>query len=340
MITIGLNGCGRIGKNFIRALYRNEAAREQIRIGAINVGPTDPALLAYSLLYDSVDRTFSLPIIMHGNTLVIDGDQIPIIAEKDPHACAWGDHAVSWVVDVSGKYTHRERAEEHIAAGAHGVIISAPAINDDITIVYGVNHAQFNKAKHRIVSLGSCTTNAAVPPLHALQALGTIQSVALTTTHAYTNSQSLLDSMGHDHDVRRFRSAALNIVPSATGAVSSIARVLPELNNKIIGGAFRVPVANVSIVDIVAIMERSYSVADINKHLAQYAQQPQMGGIVDITELPLVSSDFLGNSHSVIIDAALTATVGQCVKVVGWYDNEVGYSTRMLDFLLMMAKAK
>jgi len=332
MISLAINGCGRIGKTLLRLLVENQANNSTIHIKALNLGPADKEALAYFIKYDSVMGAYAGDVAVEGSTLHIGGREIALYTETDARKLPWGKLGIDWVVDVSGKYTHRAEAQQHIDAGAGAVLISAPAQGDDITIVPGVNDQLFDPRAHKIISLGSCTTNAAVPILHILMQTYTLESALLNTVHAYTNTQALLDSTPSMHDLRRSRAAALNMVPTTTGAMESVFRVLPGLKGKLAGSALRVPVPVVSLVDIT--FTASEAVA-ADKLLAAFAQAAagSLKNIMAVTDVPLVSTDFEGNPHSVIVDATMTNMTGKLGRVFGWYDNEYGYSCRLRDFL-------
>lgn len=336
-ITIAINGFGRIGKNFLRAIIADERARKKIRVAAINIGPADAFAVAHSFKYDTLLGTFHGDVRYHNNHLMIVTSEytlsIAILAEKDITALNWKDYAIDWVVDCSGRYTHAKDAQKHIDSGAGHVLISAPAKEEDVTIIPGINHELFNHATHKIVSLGSCTTNALVPMLDVIEKSFGIKSAMMTTIHAYTNSQHLLDVDGTEKDLRKDRAAALNIIPTSTGATKVVGKILPHLESKITGTSLRVPVPVVSLVDVCIETTKAITIESINNAYAQ-AADGNLYGILEYTEVPLVSSDYAGNSHSVIIDAKLTQVVGSTVKVFGWYDNEWGYSNRLKDFLV------
>lgn len=327
-MKIAINGFGRIGKNFLRAYLNDVYAREKIQIVAINVGPATTEFLAPLFKYDTLMGTYPGHVTYKNGTLNIDDVSYPILQTADP---VWFDFNVDWVVDCSGAYTQRERAEQHIKNGAEKVLISAPAHNEDITIIPGVNAKQFDSDTHAIVSLGSCTTNALAPMMKVLQQQCGFQQGFMSTVHAYTNSQCLLD--GYNKDPRRARAAALNIVPTTTGATKVIDKIFPDLMGNLGGMAYRVPVGKVSMVDICFVSSKELSYFDINAAF-ENAAKDTMRGIVDVTMEPLVSSDIAGNSHSVIIDGSLTQASGTMGKVFGWYDNEWGYSMRLKDFLM------
>lgn len=335
MIKVAINGFGRIGRNFLRVVLSDETAADKITITAINIGPSNPELIAYMFTYDTIMGTYKIHSTMEGNYLVIGNTRIRILAEKDPLKLPWKELGIHWVVEASGHFTSKEKALQHIQAGASHVLITAPAKDEDITIIPGVNDASFDVTAHRIVSLGSCTTNALAPLLKLLDDTFTLQYGCMTTVHAYTNTQVLLDVEGED--ARRSRAAALNIIPTSTGAMNLIGKILPRLQGRIQSVALRVPVANVSLIDLSFTTEKALTVEHIHK-IFTHAAQASMKNILHITAEPLVSSDFIGNAHSVIVDSQLTSTSGPHMgKVFGWYDNEWGYSTRLKDFLVICA---
>jgi len=337
MITIALNGFGRIGKNFLRILCEDPEAHTYITIKAINMGPADPRTLEYMIRYDSILGTYAGSMSFDGSVLLIGKYIINVYAQTDATKLPWKSLGIDWVVEVSGHYTERTLAQHHIDAGAHAVLISAPASGEDITIIPGVNEQLFDKNKHTIVSLGSCTTNAVVPLLHVIQNSFGIESAMMNTAHAYTNTQELLDVNASHDDMRRSRAAAVNIVPSTTGAMKVVERVLPELKGLLGGCALRVPVDVVSIVDLTFIARTDISTQKITQTFVT-ASQNQLRGVLATSTEPLVSSDYKGNAYSVTVDIPLTSVVGRLGKVFGWYDNEYGYSCRLKDFLLMVAR--
>lgn len=332
-MRIAINGFGRIGKTFLRTILQDTQALKKIEIVAINLGPADKKLVAHLFKYDTLMGTYQGNVAFENDFLLIDDIKIAIFAESNAQLLPWKKLAIEWVVDCSGHYTKRERAEEHIKAGAQKVLISAPAQGDDVTIIPGVNMDVYDSKKHAIVSLGSCTTNAFLPMLKVLDEIGGLQKIFMTTTHAYTNTQALLDvDLG---DARRSRAAALNIVPSSTGATATVGKVLPHLADRVQGISIRVPVAKVSLLDITFEAKKELSVAVLHQAFKQ-AATTTLRGILTTTNEELVSSDFSGNSHSVIVDETLTQAMGSMGKVFGWYDNEWGYSERLKDFLLMI----
>jgi glyceraldehyde 3-phosphate dehydrogenase len=330
MVTIALNGFGRIGRNFLRTIFSDKKAVQSIAVVALNIGPADPNYVAHSFKYDTLMGTFDGTVSYADGILTINGHTIQIYTETDPAKLDWKQHAVDWVVDVTGKFTKKSDAQKHIQAGAKRVLISAPSQDADVTIILGVNSDDYTGQK--IVSLGSCTTNAATPLLHSLHTAFGLESVSLLTVHAYTNDQSLLDV--EHKDIRRARAAALNIIPTSTGASKVVEKILPDLAGKIVGSALRVPVGAVSLIDVTFTSSKQHTVQAINDILTKSAQSTPLKGIMKTTEQELVSSDFRLNNHSVVIDLPLTQSVGSLARVFGWYDNEWGYSCRLKEFIL------
>jgi glyceraldehyde 3-phosphate dehydrogenase len=332
MLRVAINGFGRIGRTFLRTVLCDPQAHKKLQIVAINTGPADTKLIAHLFQYDTIMGKLAASVSLIGDELVIDNIRIRLIAEKDPRKLAWKELQIDWVVDASGRFTHRQDADQHIQAGARNVLITAPAHDEDVAIIPGVNDAAFDAARHHIVSLGSCTTNALLPTLHVMDQTFTIKQGCMTTVHAYTNTQVLLDVEGED--ARRSRAAALNIIPTGTGASKMVEKVLPHLADRIASHSLRVPVAIVSLIDLTFTSEKKVTPEAINQACLD-AQQGKLRGIMDVTAEPLVSSDFIGNPHSVIIDSQLTTISGPHMgKVFGWYDNEWGYSMRLKDFLV------
>lgn len=332
MVTIAIQGFGRIGRTFLRVLLADPQAWQQIRVAVINIGPAKPEMVLHSFKYDSLMGTYRGEVNYRDGMLEVGGQRIVILHETDVQKITWSAFGVEWVVDCSGIATHREKAELHLKSGAKKVLISAPAHNEDVAIIPGVNDNFYDRAKDKIVSLGSCTTNALLPVLQVIDSAYTINSAMVSTVHAYTNSQVLLD-VDSSGDPRRSRAAAINIVPTTTGATEMVAKVLPNLAQKVSGYAVRVPVAKVSWLEVVALVAQKTD-RDAVVELFERAARADKKGIVAVTKEPLVSSDFFGDPHSVIIDAQLCAVNGSLVRVCGWYDNEWGYSCRMKDFLL------
>jgi glyceraldehyde-3-phosphate dehydrogenase type I len=330
-ISIAINGFGRIGRAFLRALLSDEQARTTIRVVAINLGPNRTPNLDILFKHDSVLGTFPDPVSATDDKLTVNGYEIALFAQADPAGLPWEDLGIDWVVDASGHFTDGLKAQKHCAAGCKKVLITAPASNEDITIIPGVNDAAYDAAKHRIISLGSCTTNCFAPVVKVLHETFGITQGFMTTTHAYTNDQVLLD-VGHQ-DPRRARAAALNIVPTKTGAGKVITKLFPELEGKLSAVALRVPVPLVSMLDFTFTTTRPVNAEAINDAFRASATGP-LKGIIQYETQPLVSTDFIGNESSCIIDSLLTQGNGSMGKVFAWYDNEYGYSCRLKDFLL------
>jgi glyceraldehyde 3-phosphate dehydrogenase len=334
-IRVAINGYGRIGKNILRALYES-GKNKKIEIVAINdLG--DPNVLLFLTQYDTVHGPFKGEAKLEGNELVVNGDRIKILSERDPAKLPWKDLNIDVVYECTGFFTSKEKASKHIEAGAKKVIISAPGGKDvNATIVFGVND-KILKASDTVISNGSCTTNCLAPlvkPLH--EKLGVEQGL-MTTIHAYTNDQRLTDV--YHEDVRRARSATQSMIPTKTGAAAAIGLVLPELSGKLDGFAMRVPVINVSVVDLTFTAKRETSVEEVNKIL-QDASEGELKGILGYNTQPLVSIDFNHNPLSSIFDATQTKVIGNLVKVLSWYDNEWGFSNRMLDTTLALMQAQ
>ncbi|NOZ83112.1 MAG: type I glyceraldehyde-3-phosphate dehydrogenase [Euryarchaeota archaeon] len=332
MVRVGINGFGRIGRCILRAAFMKDA---DIDIVAVN-DLTDAATLAHLLKYDSVHRRFEAEVRAEGDEIVVDGHRIKVLAERDPENLPWGDLGVDVVLECTGLFRDREGAGKHLKAGAKKVIISAPAKEPDITVVMGVNHEQYEPEKHSIISNASCTTNSLAPVVKVLHESFGVRRGLMTTCHAYTASQRLLDAQSKD--LRRARAAAINIVPSTTGAAKAIGLVLPELAGKLDGMSLRVPVANGSITDLTAEVERSTTAEEVNEALRE-ASEKALKGILEYSEEPLVSSDILGNPHSAIVDGLLTKVMDSTmVKVLVWYDNEWGFSNRMVELAEYVGK--
>ena len=334
MMRVAINGLGRIGRSFLRCVEKDKI-HNKIEIVAINIGNSKPEYVAHMFKYDTLMGKFEGEVAIKEDELVINGHRIKIVAELDPEKLPWKKLVIDWVVDCTGKFTHREGAQKHITAGAQRVLISAPAHDEDIAIIPGVNEELFDAAKHNIVSLGSCTTNAFMPTLKVLDDAFGIVRGCMTTVHAYTNSQVLLDVEAKD--LRFSRAAALNIIPATTGAAGMLEKVLPHLADKVSAKAMRVPVGKVSLIDLVFEAKQELSVEAIHDAFRR-AAQGKMKNIAALTMEPLVSSDFSGDSNSVIIDGLLTTTNNTMGQVFGWYDNEWGYSMRMKDFLEYVSK--
>ena len=331
MVNVAINGFGRIGRNTLRAAIR-EGIFEKVNYVAINDPGLTPANAAHVFKYYSVMGKFDGTVEVVEDGLVINGKKIKFYAEKDPAQLPWKELNVDVVVESTGFYTDAEKAKAHITAGAKKVIISAPAKNEDLTIVLGVNDKEYDTTKHNVISMASCTTNCLAPVAKVISEQFGIVKGLMTTVHSYTGDQRILDA-GHK-DPRRARAGALNIVPTTTGAAKAVALVLPELKGKLNGFAMRVPTPDVSVVDVVFETEKPVTVEAVNAALKAAAD----GKVLCYSEEPLVSSDFIGSSQSSTVDAALTMTMGDnMVKVVSWYDNEMGYSTRLAETTLMVA---
>lgn len=328
---IGINGFGRIGRNVFRAALKNP----NVEVVAIN-DLTDAKMLAHLLKYDSVHGKLDADVSVQENALIVNGQEINVSAERDPAKLAWNERGVEIVVESTGFFTKRADAAKHIEAGAKKVIISAPASDEDITIVMGVNEEKYDAASHHVVSNASCTTNCLAPFAKVLNDKFGIQRGMMTTVHSYTNDQQILDLPHKDY--RRARAAAENIIPTTTGAAKAVALVLPELKGKLNGGAMRVPTPNVSLVDLVAELNQDVTAEEVNAAFQAAAEGP-LKGILAYSDEPLVSGDYNGNPASSTIDALSTMVMeGNMVKVISWYDNESGYSHRVIDLVEYMAK--
>ena len=330
-VKVGINGFGRIGRNVFRAALNNS----EMEIVAIN-DLTDANMLAHLLKYDTVHGTLQEDVKVDGQYLVVGGQKVKVLAERDPAQLGWGELGVDVVVESTGRFTKREDAAKHLEAGAKKVIISAPASNEDITIVMGVNEDKYDAANHHVLSNASCTTNCLAPFAKVLNDNFGIKRGMMTTIHSYTNDQQILDLPHKDY--RRARAAAENMIPTSTGAAKAVALVLPELKGKLNGMAMRVPTPNVSIVDLVAELDKNVTAEEINAALKAAAEGP-LKGILAYSELPLVSTDYNGATVSSTIDALSTMVLeGNMVKVLSWYDNEVGYSSRVVDLIDYIAQ--
>jgi len=330
-IRVGINGFGRIGRNILRAAL-HEKELEFVAVNDITDAPT----LAHLLKYDSILGNLSEEVKAEGDTIRVAGRSIKVLAMKDPAQLPWKSLEVEYVIESTGLFTEAEKAKAHLTAGAKKVIISAPAKNEDITIVMGVNHEKYDPRKHTIVSNASCTTNCLGPVAKVLVDTFGIVKGQMTTVHSYTNDQKILD-LPHK-DLRRARAAALSMIPTSTGAAKAIYLAVPELKGKLDGVAIRVPTPNVSLVDLTVELGKSATAAEINGALKE-AANGRMKGILEVTDEELVSIDFRGNPHSSIVDAPLTKVVdGNLAKVFSWYDNEWGFSNRVRDLIFYMAK--
>jgi glyceraldehyde 3-phosphate dehydrogenase len=332
MLKVGVNGFGRIGRNFLRASLESGANFEIVGINDL----TDNATLAHLLKYDSILGRLKQPVTFTDTTITVGGKTISVSAERDPANIPWGKLGVDIVVESTGIFTKAADAQKHINAGAKKVIISAPATDEDITIVMGVNHEKYEPTKHNIISNASCTTNCLAPMAKVLNDEFGIVRGLMTTIHAYTNDQVILD-FPHK-DLRRSRAAALSIIPTSTGAAKAISLVLPELKGKLDGYALRVPVPTGSATDLTVELAKEASVAEINAALKK-ASAGSLKGYLSYTEDPIVSADIVTDPSSCILDAGLTKVIGTTAKVVGWYDNEWGYSNRLVDLIQYIGKS-
>jgi glyceraldehyde 3-phosphate dehydrogenase len=324
-VKVGINGFGRIGRNVYRAARERNSALEFVAVNDL----TDAATLAHLLTYDSILGRFPGQVSADGDQIAVDGSRLTVLAERDPQRLPWGDLGVDVVIESTGFFTDAVKARAHIEAGAKKVIISAPASNEDITVCMGVNHTAYNPADHHVISNASCTTNCLAPVAKVLSDTFGIETGLMTTVHAYTNDQVILD--GPHKDLRRARAAGLSIIPTSTGAAKAMSLVMPELKGKLHGMSLRVPVSDVSLVDLSVRLSRAATVDDVNAELRE-AADGSLSGILAVSDEQLVSVDFLHDSHSSIVDAPSTMAVGdRTVKVLSWYDNEWGYSCRVVD---------
>jgi glyceraldehyde 3-phosphate dehydrogenase len=330
-VKIGINGFGRIGRNYFRAAL---AKGSDIEIVAVN-DLTDNAALAHLLKYDTVSGRLDATVEFDGDSIIVNGKAIKVFAERDPANLPWGELGVDIVIESTGFFTKSSDAAKHIAAGAKKVLISAPATGDDVaTIVLGVNEGTYDSAVHNIISNASCTTNCLAPLAKVFMENFGIERGLMTTVHAYTADQNLQD--GPHSDLRRARAAAANIIPTSTGAAKALGLVIPELVGKLDGYALRVPVPTGSITDLTITASRPVTVEEVNAAYKAAAEGP-LKGILSYTEAPIVSSDIVGDPHSSIFDAGLTKVIGDQVKVASWYDNEWGYSNRLVDLTVYVA---
>lgn len=325
MVTIAINGFGRIGRQAFRAAFDNS----KVKVVAIN-DLTDPATLAHLLRYDTAYGTWPVKVSSDEKNLIIKGKKIPVYAEKDPSALPWKDLKIDVVLECTGRFTKKEGAELHVKAGAKKVIVSAPAKGGVPTYVCGVNSDQLKKETAVVINNASCTTNCISPVMKVLQERFGIEKAMMTTVHGYTADQNLQD--GPHRDLRRARAAAENIVPTTTGAAIATTEVIPELAGSFDGISIRVPVPTVSLSDITAILQADTTIEKINSAFEKASKEDRFKGILTVTREPLVSSDFIGDTHSTIVDLSLTNVVaGNMVKVIAWYDNEAGYANRLIE---------
>jgi glyceraldehyde 3-phosphate dehydrogenase len=329
-VRIGINGFGRIGRNLARAIKVHALDVELVAVNDL----TDPKSLGHLLKYDSVHGRYPGTVTVKGDELLVDGRAIKVLSERDPAALPWGELGVEVVVESTGFFTERSKAALHLDAGAKKVIISAPAKNEDITIVLGANEGDYDPAKHHVISNASCTTNSVVPMAKVLdEAFGITQGL-MTTVHAYTGDQRIHDAP-HD-DMRRARAAAVSIVPTTTGAAKAAALALPQLKGKLDGMALRVPIPDGSVTDLVLLLDREVTAEEINAAMKAAADGP-LKDILEYCEDPIVSIDIVGNPHSCVFDSLATMANGRLVKVLGWYDNEWGYSVRLGQLTALVA---
>ncbi len=323
---IGINGFGRIGRLTFRAI--NACQSDNLEVVAVN-DLTDPETNAHLLKWDSTYGPYPGSVTAKNGAIIVDGQEIKVVAERDPANIKWRDYGVEIVIESTGLFTDATKAAAHLQGGAKRVLISAPAKNEDITIVLGVNEDQYDPAKHKVISNASCTTNAIAPVVKVLHQKFGISKGLMTTIHAYTNDQRILDTA--HKDLRRARAAGLNLIPTTTGAAKAVTQVIPALAGRIHGMAFRVPTPTVSVIDFVANLEKDTSAEEVNQALQAAAEGP-LAGIMEFCDQELVSTDFKGNPASSIVDALSTIVIGgNMVKIIAWYDNEWGYSSRLAD---------
>jgi len=333
-LRVAINGFGRIGRNILRAAKQANADLDFVAVNDL----TDNKTLAHLLKYDSVHRKYPGTVELGDNALIVDGDSIRVLSEKDPANLPWKDLGVDIVLEASGRFTDRQNASKHLEAGARKVIITAPAKGEDITIVMGVNEDKYDPANHHVISNASCTTNGLVPVVKVLIDNFGFKRGLMTTVHAYTNDQNILD-LPHK-DLRRARAAGLSIIPTTTGAAKATSLVIPELKGKIDGIAMRVPTADVSIIDLVTETEKTVTVEAVNQAFIDASKSGRLNGILSVSDEPLVSIDYTGNPASSIVDLLSTFVVqDNMVKVLSWYDNEWGYSNRCVDLAQLVGKS-
>lgn len=331
-IRVGINGFGRIGRNFFRAVLASGADIEVVAVNDL----TDNATLAHLVKYDSILGRLPHEVKAGADEITVGGKTIKVFAEKDPAKLPWGEAGVDVVIESTGLFTDATKAKAHVDGGAKKVIISAPAKNEDVTVVMGVNHAEYDPAKHTVISNASCTTNCLAPMAKVLQDTFGIEQGLMTTIHAYTQDQNLQDAP--HKDLRRARAAALNIVPTSTGAAKAIGLVLPELKGRLDGYALRVPIPTGSATDLTVTVGRETTADEVNAAMKAAANGP-LNGILSYNEDPIVSADIVTDPASCIFDAPLTKVIGNQVKIVGWYDNEWGYSNRLVDLVKLVGQS-
>lgn len=338
MKKIAINGFGRIGRATFKSLLENHPDLEVVVINDL----TDAKTLAHLLRYDSIYGIYNKPVKFAEDSLLIDGTQkgkkIKIVSQKDPAKLPWRDLGIDIVLECTGRFTHYDDAKKHLTSGAKKVIISAPSKDPDkiSSFVLGVNEDKFNPKKHDVVDMASCTTNGLAPVVKVLNENFKIKKGFMTTIHSYTTTQRILD-LPHK-DLRRARAAALNIIPTTTGATRAIGQVIPELKGKLSGMAFRIPIAAVSVIDLVCEVEKETTAEEVNYIFKKASQEKKLEGILGVEDAPLVSSDYIGNSFSAIMDALSTQVIKNLIKIVVWYDNEYGYATRLADFTALVAE--
>src|SRR5438093_4342213 len=335
-VRVGINGFGRIGRNVLRAaVLMKQSALEFVAVNDI----TDTKTLAHLLKYDSVHGHFGGTVEARGDTLVVNGKQIKVFAVREPEKLPWKDSGVELVLESTGRFTDREAAAKHLTAGAKKVVISAPAKGEDITIVMGVNHQKYDAARHHVISNASCTTNCLVPVVKVVMDHWGFRHGYMVTVHSYTNDQQILD-LPHK-DLRRARAAALNIIPTTTGAAKATGLVIPEVKGKIDGTSLRVPTPDVSVVELIADVEKPTTVEAVNAAFKQAAASGPLKGILETSDEPLVCTDYIGSLFSSVIDTMSTAVIdGTLVHISSWYDNEMGYSARCVDLLAYIGKRR
>jgi glyceraldehyde 3-phosphate dehydrogenase len=332
-VKVGINGFGRIGRQVFKAIRDYHA--DKLEVVVIN-DLTDPHTNAHLLKYDSNYGRFPGDVRATDSSIVVDGREVKVIAERDPAKIPWGDFGVELVIESTGRFTDGKQAAAHLQGGAKRVIITAPAKNEDVTVVLGVNEEMYDPARHRIISNASCTTNCIAPVVKVLHDAFGVEKGFMTTIHAYTNDQVVLDTV--HRDLRRARAAALNIIPTTTGAAVAVTQVIPELQGRLDGMAFRVPTSTVSVCDFVANLKREVKPEEVNEAFREAASE-SLRGILAYTDEPLVSLDFKGDPHSAIVDGLSTMTLGgNLVKVLAWYDNEWGYACRVADLCAYLLK--
>ncbi len=330
MVGIGINGFGRIGRQVLRVILERHPSLEVVAVNDL----ADVRTNAHLFQFDSTYGRFPGTVEAQDGRILINGRRIDVLSERDPAKLPWRDHGAELVIESTGRFTDAKQAAGHLQGGAKRVVISAPATGEDVTVNMGVNHAAYDPAKHRIISNGSCTTNCLSVTAMVLSRTFGIRSGFMNTVHSYTNDQVILDVV--HHDLRRARAAGLNIIPTTTGAAKAISLVLPELKGKLNGLALRVPTPTVSVVDLTVTLERPATAEEINRAYAR-ASEEELKGYLGYSTLPLVSSDFKGESRSAVIDGLSTMTIGDAAKVLAWYDNEWGYSCRVADLVAYMS---